>query len=112
MFNRKEYGIHHPGNIVPTCKSCNTRLRNPGSTYINWIEQLELVCRNRGQENMIVERKGRILVHMKEEDYLELTIEERNAIRVIAETLYQDTKSEFDKSVKLFQQLHKAFVTK
>ena len=23
MFNRKECGLHHSGNVVPSCKSCN-----------------------------------------------------------------------------------------
>lgn len=25
MFNRTEFGLHHPGNIVPSCKECNSR---------------------------------------------------------------------------------------
>ena len=41
MFNRSEYGLHHPGNIVPICSNCNKRNRKPDKTYMNWMEQLE-----------------------------------------------------------------------
>ena len=33
MFNRAEYGLHHPGNIVPCCKSCNKRERKADKAY-------------------------------------------------------------------------------
>ncbi len=25
MFNRQEFGLHHPGNVVPVCSNCNNR---------------------------------------------------------------------------------------
>ena len=32
MFNRSEYGLHHPGNIVPVCKYCNERQKDGKKT--------------------------------------------------------------------------------
>ena len=45
MFNRKECGLHHPGNVVPSCKSCNKRTRDKDSKeYVDWIKHLETKC--------------------------------------------------------------------
>jgi len=44
MFNRDQCGLHHPGNIVPCCKSCNKRLPDT-KKYYDWLEQLEAVCK-------------------------------------------------------------------
>ena len=47
-----------------------------------------------------------------EEKYPELSKEEKHSIRVIAESLYTNTKSELDKSIELYKELDKAFVKK
>ena len=45
MFNRKECGLHHPGNVVPSCKSCNKRTRDKESKeYVGWVKHLETKC--------------------------------------------------------------------
>ena len=33
MFNREEYGLHHPGNIVPVCSDCNKREKWKTNSY-------------------------------------------------------------------------------
>ena len=33
MFNRAQYGLHHPGNVVPSCKSCNKRRKKEDGAY-------------------------------------------------------------------------------
>ena len=76
MFNRMEFGLHHPGNIILTCKSCNKRYKNPDNTYVTWEEQLEKICQMKGQQDKIPERKGKILVHIKTEGYPNLSREE------------------------------------
>jgi hypothetical protein len=110
MFNRSEYGLHHPGNIVPICAKCNKRNRKPNKTYMNWMEQLELVCKEQDEENKFEQRKNKVLKHIKNEKYPKLSNEENHAIRVIANSLYENTKSELDKSLDLYKQLDKAFV--
>ena len=44
MFNRTEFGLHHPGNIIPCCKECNKRERLENKSYCNWEQHLTKVC--------------------------------------------------------------------
>ncbi len=110
MFNRTGFGLHHPGNIVPSCKSCNKRYKNSDNTYVTWEEQLEKICQMKDQRDKIQERKGKILVHIKTERYPDFSREEKHAIRVIAESLYKNVQLEADKSLELYRQIDKAFV--
>ncbi len=110
MFNRTEFGLHHPGNIIPACKPCNKRYRNVDKTYVTWEEQLERICHVTGQQDKISERKGKILIHMKTEGYPNLSREEKDSVRVIAQSLYKNVQLESDKALALYLQLHEAFV--
>ena len=40
MFNKVGYGLHHPGNIVPSCPLCNTRTKKSDGSYNSWEEHL------------------------------------------------------------------------
>jgi len=110
MFNRTEYGLHHPGNIVPCCKACNKRERKEDKSYTNWIEHLELICIRRDEVSQFVIRKQRIESSMSNEGYPILDEKEQHAIRVIANSLYDNIKSESGKSLELYKELDKAFV--
>jgi hypothetical protein len=44
--------------------------------------------------------------------YPQLSEQEKHAIRVIAESLYENIKSESEKSLKMYRSLDEAFVTK
>ena len=112
MFNRAEYGLHHPGNIVPICQDCNKRTRKPDGTYRDWIEHLEFICIQSENADQFGNRKKRILDHIKNEKYPDLSQEEHHAISVIANSLYENTKNELNKSLELYKQLDKAFVIK
>jgi len=98
MFNRTEYGLHHPGNIVPTCQECNKRSRNSDGLYKNWEEHLDFICHQNNCSDQIKNRKDKILMHIKKENYPNLSQEEDHAIRVIANSLYENTKNELVKS--------------
>jgi len=51
MFNRVEYGLHHPGNIAPVCSDCNRRSKNDTGEHLSWEQHLKRVCkRNEGYE--------------------------------------------------------------
>jgi len=112
MFNRTEYGLHHPGNIVPTCQLCNKRSRNSNGSYKDWVEHLEFICHQNDCHGQFEIRRNKILRHIKKENYPNLSPEEHHAIRVIANSLYENTKSELEKSLELYKQLDKAFVNK
>ena len=111
MFNRAEYGLHHPGNIVPICNDCNKRSRDAAGKYSTWIVHLTLKCGG----SMTAEyekRKARIDAHILRYQYPNLTVQEQHAIRVIAEALYENIKSESEKSLKMYKSLDQAFVSK
>jgi len=117
MFNRTEYGLHHPGNIVPTCSDCNNRQRkelevSPGKIkkiYVNWEEQLAIVCKN--DKTTFNQRKKKIEKSIKDNNYPELSRNEENSIRVMAEFLYQRIKQSGDNADMLYKELDKSFVT-
>lgn len=110
MFNRTECGLHHPGNIVPCCKECNKRERLKDKSYCNWEQHLIKVCESRGEFGEINVRRQKILNNFKKHKYPELNVNEKHAIRVIANSLYENIKTESEKSLNLYKQLDEAFV--
>jgi hypothetical protein len=110
MFNREEYGLHHPGNIVPCCKICNKREKVDGK-YVNWEKQLQIICERMKCDHLVfVTRLHKIKMHMASEAYPQLSNSERHAIRVIAESLYENIKLESEKSLSMYKNLDAAFV--
>lgn len=99
MFNRAEYGLHHPGNIVPVCSSCNGREKFE-KKYVPWQTQLERKAVNATKE-VIASRRKRIEDHLINYKYPALTIKEHSAIAIIAESLYSNIKTESEKSLAL-----------
>ena len=73
---------------------------------------MKTICQEKGEIAKFKKRKDKIKKHIKKEKYPKLSKEEQNAIRVIAESLYSNTKSELDKSIELYKELDKAFVKK
>ena len=112
MFNRSEYGLHHPGNIVPCCKSCNKRERKKDKSFTNWTEHLKIICDRNNQKEKFKERKSKIEKNIKAEGYPNLDEKEKHAIRVIANSLYENIKNESSKSLELYKQLDEAFLDK
>lgn len=113
MFNRTEYGLHHPGNTVPVCKSCNRRSKREDNTYMTWQEHLNQICLRQGATGEQREyRHARVIHHMTagEYEYPSLSEEEKHAIRVIANSLYEHVKMELGKSLKLYEELQQAFI--
>ena len=111
MFNRSEYGLHHPGNIAPCCKECNKRKRNADKIYLNWEEHLKAICLEKETLDRFEQRRDRIKQHMSNEGYPSLSTEEVHAIRVIAGSLYENIKLELDKSLEMYKELDKAFLS-
>lgn len=110
MFNRTEYGLHHPGNVVPCCKGCNKRTRKENKSFSNWEEHLKAVCSELGKAHEYETRKAAIEAHIRNYQYPELTASEKHAIRVIANSLYENIKIEAEKSLILYKELDKAFI--
>jgi hypothetical protein len=114
MFNREEYGLHHPGNVVPVCTICNKRSKAEGKGFKTWEEHLLIVCESRNEKEKFQERLNKIRSHINEGEfkYPLLSPEERNALRIIANNLYESIKNEFNQAVKLFEDLNKAYTKK
>jgi len=109
MFNRSEYGLHHPGNIVPVCKECNERQKDSEKNYVSWESQLAGKCGGLSSD-LFKQRRTKILGHIEKYEYPKLTDQERHAIRVIAESLYENIKGESEKSLGMYRKLDEAFV--
>lgn len=110
MFNRSEFGLHHPGNIIPCCRACNKRERLEDKSYCSWEDHLKRVCERRNEIVQFEVRKQKIIENFCKHNYPNLNTNERHAIRVIANSLYENIKAESDKSLDLYKQLDEAFV--
>ena len=114
MFNKIQYGLHHPGNVVPVCQSCNKRKKDKSNNYLNWEEHLEQICRENNDLDSYFNRRNKIRKHMNEGEYKypELNEAEQHAIRVIANSLYNNIKLESDKALRIYQDLDDAFINR
>ncbi len=113
MFNREQYGLHHPGNIVPCCGPCNKRRRDSDKNYLSWEKHLEAICKERDDLNSFFLRRDKIVDHTNGEfKYPILNESENHSIRVIANALYENIKMESEKALGMYIQLDKAFIQK
>ncbi len=104
MINRIEYGLHHPGNIIPCCKNCNKRLKENGK-HLTWKEHLKGIA---GVNYEL--RLKKIEKHIKKYKYPNFSDAEIKAIKVIAESLYSNIVSEGEKSYGMYINLRKEFL--
>lgn len=111
MFNRSEYGLHHPGNVVPVCAKCNSRTKREDKTYTLWEDHLSSICEENNEKDKFFDRWTRIRKHLSEGEfaYPRLTTEERDSIRIIANHLYEKIKYEFQNALTLYKELDKTF---
>ncbi len=114
MFNREEYGLHHPGNVVPVCSDCNKRGKDEEGKHLSWEAHLKAVSERNGGMDSFEERKQRILDHVEKGEfaYPKLSDNEKHSIRVIAESLYNNITTETENSLSLYGKITKAFVNK
>jgi len=108
MFNRAEFGLHHPGNVIPVCKACNKRGKDGEGRPLSWEEHLKVVCN--GDGGVFDARRNKIAGHIAAYQYPQLSDQERHAIRVIAESLYDNIKNESSKALAMYEKLDEAFV--
>ena len=107
MFNRDQCGLHHPGNVVPCCSDCNSRGQHSREEYFHWTEQLEVKCATIVDLRL---RKQKILSHIEDENYPSLTEDEINALKAVAQNLYERVSSELQKSLTLFENIDATLV--
>jgi len=114
MFNKVEYGLHHPGNIVPVCHNCNKRSKNIEKNYQDWERHLLFICESNNEKDKFQERLNKINTHITSEEfkYPILSPEEKNALKIITNNLYESVKNEFVQAVKLFEDLTEAYTKK
>ena len=68
------------------------------------------MCNRKNEGHLYEERKQMIEKNISDENYPQLGEKEMHAIRVIANSLYENIKSESSKSLDLYKQLDEAFV--
>ena len=115
MFNRSECGLHHPGNVVPCCPTCNKRKNknvkdSSGKIKkkpVKWEEQLKLICN--GNKTAFSERKTKIEKSIMYNNYPKLTKNEKNSIRVMAMSLYELIKQDGNNTDTLYKEITKSF---
>ena len=114
MINRNEYGLHHPGNIVPACSKCNKRSKDKNKNYNKWENHLLYVCERDNEKSLFAERWKKIKDHINNGEfaYPKLTSEEKKAIQIIVENLYNSIKNEFDKAMELYKKLDESFASR
>ena len=92
---------------ITSVSACNKRGKHSDGQFVSWEEQLSAKC----IESLIArqERRAKILTHIERYRYPRLTIQERHAIRVIAES-HTNIKGEAEKSLTMYRALDEAFV--
>jgi len=112
MFNRVEYGLHHPGNVAPVCGDCNKRGKDESGKHLSWEQHLRRICTKNKKMDSFESRRLQILKHITEGKfaYPKLSKDEKNSIRVIAESLYNNITSETENSLLLYEKITEAFV--
>lgn len=113
MFNREEYGLHHPGNVAPVCLSCNKRAKDENGKHLSWEQHLVQVCERFSETDQCKARRQRIFLHINDGEYAypKLSANEKHSIRVIAETLYHSITAETENALALYGKITDAFVT-
>ncbi len=111
MFNREQFGLHHPGNIVPACSNCNTRSKNNRGEYNLWEDHLSYICEQNNEQEKFHPRWKKIKGHISTGQYAypKLSEEENKTIRIIANDLYSKIKNEFDHVIELYKELDDSF---
>ena len=114
MFNREEYGLHHPGNVAPVCDKCNKRGKDKEGKHLSWEEHLSDVCSRSDNMQNFENRRARIMNHIEKGEfaYPKLSLNEKHSIRVIAESLYHNITTETENSLMLYEKIADAFVEK
>ncbi len=112
MFNRVEYGLHHPGNIVPVCSDCNKRTKGNNGKYLSWEQHLKKICIKNKNMNNFKSRRLQILKHITKGKfaYPRLSENEEHSIRVIVESLYHNITTEIENSLSIYEKITEAFV--
>ena len=119
-LNQREYGLHHPGNVVPSCNKCNTRRMKEADDEsgrkrkmaVGWKEQLRIICKEKEGKDWEVafkKRKEMIESSINKYSYPSLTENQQNAIRIMAVDLYNKIKASGANADTLYVELAKSF---
>ena len=90
MFNKSQCGLHHPGNIVPCCESCNVkRGLDDKNEPVDWETHLRKKNSPSGTLGSSFKiRLNRIRAHINREGYPNMNKDERQELKRLAESLY------------------------
>ena len=111
-FNRESGGLHHPGNIVPCCPSCNRRRKENGME-VDWRTHLaDITERDEHPIPVFRARQRRIEEHIRNCNHPNLTDDEMAAISTIAKSLYEAVATEVKRGTDLYWAIHQSMISK
>ena len=93
---------------------CNKRKKDNNGKHVSWEEHLRIICVELGHDGSFKQRRESILMHHREGEYAypPLSDNEKQSIKVMAESLYSSIKTEIEKSLALYAKLTDAVVVK
>ncbi|PGW74478.1 HNH endonuclease [Bacillus thuringiensis] len=86
--NQTEFGTRQCANHVPACTKCKKRGVKEDTRYYSWQEHLEYICRRKGKEKEIEDRKKTITDHIKQYGYAKIHEDSKGEMKEIAKELY------------------------
>jgi hypothetical protein len=107
-FNRTNCGLHHPGNLVPSCTNCNRRKVKNGEQE-TWTEHLESKAKDLKDFGI---KKTKIEEHISDENYPKLDDREINALKAISNSLYESIKNQVNQQLLLYKEIDRTLVKK
>lgn len=97
MFNSSQCGLQHPGNVVPSCSSCNSSRKGPDKT---WEEQIKPKSGNK-YENRIDTIKAHINSYDNYSNYnLSTSSDTCPSLEKIAQELHEEVQCAIKSAVK------------
>ena len=82
-------------------------IKNQRHKYNSWEEHLKTKCDSSEEFKL---RKEKISSHINSENYPNLTLDEKNALKAVAESLYERISNELSKSIDLFKKIDSTLV--
>lgn len=106
--NQFQCGLHHPGNTVPACSSCNgSRDKSPDGSRLTWQQHLCNLGKAKGWNAATIEKRRRhVQAFVDQGGYPTFTEEETKYLQTTAQALYQDILKRSTAGAKGFVAIH------
>ena len=106
--NQFQCGLHHPGNTVPACSSCNgSRDKAKDGSRLTWEQHLQNLGKAKKWKPATIERRRKLIQEFVDHSaYPEITPEVMAYLQKTAQALYQDVLKRCTAGTKGFVDIH------